>query len=170
MHAMISQAPSRPLSIQEELQQSKPFHSVGQEAYLALLRTADDMRRRVSLVLEPAGITLQQYNVLRILRGAGTDGLPTLAIGERMIERTPGVTRLIDRMEEKGWVSRERCADDRRRVWCRITERGLRLLAPLDAPVNAVDDSLEEVLEQRELAALIDQLDRIREHMHRPVD
>jgi DNA-binding MarR family transcriptional regulator len=167
---MISQAPPRPLSIQEELRQSKPFHSIGQEAYLALLRTADDLRRRVSLVLEPAGVTLQQYNVLRILRGAGREGLPTLAIGERMIERTPGVTRLIDRMEEKGWVLRERCEDDRRRVWCRITDRGLRLLEPLDAQVNAVDDSLEDVLDPNELAALIEQLDRIREHMNHPVE
>jgi DNA-binding MarR family transcriptional regulator len=167
---MISKAPPRPLSIQEELKQSKPFHSRGQEAYLTLLRTADDMRRRVSLVLEPEGVTLQQYNVLRILRGAGKDGLPTLAIGERMIERTPGVTRLIDRMEEKGWVDRERCTEDRRRVWCRITEEGLRILAPLDAPVNAVDDLLEDVLDQHELATLIGQLDAIRAHLNQPLD
>jgi DNA-binding MarR family transcriptional regulator len=164
---MISQAPARPRTIQEALKQSKPFHSRGQEAYLALLRTADDMRRRVSLVLEPADVTLQQYNVLRILRGAGAEGLPTLAIGERMIERTPGVTRLIDRMEERGWVVRERCTEDRRRVWCRITEKGLRLIEPLDDPVNAVDDLLEEVLDQDELTALIGQLDRIREHLIR---
>jgi DNA-binding MarR family transcriptional regulator len=164
---MISQAPARPRSIQEDLEQSKPFHSIGQEAYLALLRTADDMRRRVSLVLEPAGVTLQQYNVLRILRGAGKEGLPTLAIGGRMIERTPGVTRLIDRMEEKGWVIRERCTEDRRRVWCRITEKGLRLIEPLDARVNAVDDLLQDVLDQDELTAIIGQLDRIREHLMR---
>jgi DNA-binding MarR family transcriptional regulator len=164
---MISQAPARPRSIQEALKQSKPFHSLGQEAYLGLLRTADDMRRRVSLVLEPAGVTLQQYNVLRILRGAGKEGLPTLAIGGRMIERTPGVTRLIDRMEEKGWVIRERCTEDRRRVWCRITAKGLKLIEPLDAPVNAVDDLLGEVLDEHELTALIDQLDRIREHLMR---
>jgi DNA-binding MarR family transcriptional regulator len=167
---MIPQAPSQPLSIQEELKQSKPFHSRGQEAYLTILRTADDMRRRVSMVLEPAGVTLQQYNVLRILRGAGKDGLPTLAIGERMIERTPGITRLIDRMEEKGWVDRERCTEDRRRVWCRITEEGLRILGPLDAPVNAVDDLLEEVLDQHELATLIGQLDAIRAYLNHPVD
>ena len=164
---MISQAPARPRSIQEAIKQSKPFHSRGQEAYLALLRTADDMRRRVSLVLEPAGVTLQQYNVLRILRGAGPNGLPTLAIGERMIERTPGVTRLIDRMEERGWVIRERCTEDRRRVWCRITEKGLALIEPLDGPVAAVDDLLEEVLDQDELTALIGQLDLIREHLIR---
>jgi DNA-binding MarR family transcriptional regulator len=164
---MISHARSRPRSIQEDLEQSKPFHSLGQEAYLALLRTADDMRRRVTVVLEPAGVTLQQYNVLRILRGAGKQGLPTLAIGGRMIERTPGVTRLIDRMEEKGWVIRERCTQDRRRVWCKITEKGLRLIEPLDAPVNQVDDLLEDVLEQNELSAFIGQLDRIREHLMR---
>ncbi len=167
---MTAEAPARPLSIREEIQQSKPFHSRSQEAYLALLRTADDMRRRVSNVLEPAGITLQQYNVLRILRGAGPEGLPTLAIGERMVERTPGVTRLIDRMEEKGWVKRERCTEDRRRVWCRITDDGLRLLTPLDPNVNAVDDSLEQVLEQDQLAALIRYLDSIRGHLNRSDD
>jgi DNA-binding MarR family transcriptional regulator len=84
-----------------------------------------------------------------------------------MIERTPGVTRLIDRMEERGWVTRVRCTEDRRRVWCRITEEGLRLIDPLDGPVNAVDDLLEEVLDQHELESLIDQLDTIREHLDR---
>ena len=133
---------------------------------MALLRTADDMRRRVSQVLEPAGVTLQQYNVLRILRGAGPTGLATLAIAERMVERTPGVTRLLDRMEEKGWVTRVRCSGDRRRVWCRITEQGLHLLAPLDLPVNAVDDSLARVLEQDELAALIRYLDLLRDRLN----
>jgi len=167
---MATEAPVRPLSIQEEIKQSKPFRSRSQEAYLALLRTADDLRRRVGQVLEPAGITLQQYNVLRILRGAGPDGLPTLAIGERMVERTPGVTRLIDRMEEKGWVTRVRCTEDRRRVWCRITEEGLQLLAHLDPHVNAADDSLEQALEQDQLSALIDCLDTIRDHLHRSDD
>ncbi len=163
---MIPEAPARPISIHEEIQQSKPFRTRSEEAFLALLRTADDMRRRVSQVLEPAGVTLQQYNVLRILRGAGPNGLATLAIAERMVERTPGVTRLIDRMEEKGWVTRERCTEDRRRVWCRITEQGLRLLAPLDPQVNAVDDSLEQVLEQDELAALIRYLDLLRDRLN----
>lgn len=162
---MSNEAPVRALSIHEEIKQSKPFRSRSQEAYLALLRTADDMRRRISQVLEPAGITLQQYNVLRILRGAGPNGLPTLAIGDRMVERTPGVTRLIDRMEEKGWVTRERCTEDRRRVWCRITDEGLRLLAPLDPQVNAADDALEQLLEQDQLGALVAYLDTIRAHL-----
>lgn len=159
-----------PPSILEDIQQSKPFHSRSQEAYLALLRTADDSRRFVSRVLEPAGVTLQQYNVLRILRGAGADGLPTLAIGERMLERTPGVTRLIDRMVDKGWVTRSRCVDDRRRVWCKITGSGLALLARLDTPVKDVDDSFQQVLDEHELDALIRYLDRVRAHLNRDED
>ena len=118
----------RPPSIHEEIQQSKPFRSRSQEAYLALLRTADDSKRYMTRVLEPAGVTIQQYNVLRILRGAGKEGLPTLVVADRMLERTPGVTRLIDRMERKGWVERSRCTEDRRRVWCKITGSGLELL------------------------------------------
>lgn len=157
---------AHPPSILEELKQSKPFHSRSQEAYLALLRTADDSRRFIAHVLEPAGVTLQQYNVLRILRGAGPDGLPTLAVGERMIERTPGVTRLIDRMVGKGWVTRARCTEDRRRVWCRITQAGLRLLEDLDAPVEGVDDTFREVLDEEELASLIGYLDRLRAHLN----
>ena len=153
---------TRPPSIQEEIRQSKPFRSKGQEAYLALLRTADDSKRFITRVLEPAGVTMQQYNVLRILRGAGEAGLPTLAVGERMLERTPGVTRLVDRMERKGWVQRSRCTEDRRRVWCRITDEGLALLEQLQGPVDAADDVLHEVLSDDELGELIEYLGRIR--------
>src|SRR5213078_2794277 len=103
---------------------------------VALIRTADVVRRAVGDVVEPHGITAQQYNVLRILRGAGQDGLPTLEIAERMIEQTPGITRLIDRLESKRLVERERSSIDRRCVYCRITKAGLDLLARLDAPVQ----------------------------------
>jgi len=156
-----------PPSILEEIQQSKPFRSRSQEAYLALLRTADDSKRYISRVLEPAGVTLQQYNVLRILRGAGSEGIPTLVVAERMLERTPGVTRLIDRMERKGWVERSRCTEDRRRVWCKITLEGLSLLGTLDQPVNEVDEVFSGVLDDDELVALIGYLDRIRAHLNR---
>jgi len=155
-----------PPSIQEEIKQSKPFRTRSQEAYLALLRTADDSRRYIAKVLEPAGVTLQQYNVLRILRGAGAEGLPTLTVGERMIERTPGVTRLIDRMVRKGWVTRSRCTEDRRRVWCRITPPGLDLLAGLERPVQNVDDTFRDVLDEHELVSLIGYLDRLRAHLN----
>ena len=87
-------AATRPPSIGEDIQQQVPFRTRSQEAYLGLVRAADDLKRRTTAVLGAGGVTLQQYNVLRILRGAGNEGLPTLTIGERMIERTPGVTRL----------------------------------------------------------------------------
>lgn len=152
-------------SILEDIKQSRPFRSESHEAYVTLLRTADDAKRFVGQVLEPEGVTLQQYNVLRILRGAGSDGLPTLSVAERMIERTPGVTRLIDRMERKGWVCRKRCTQDRRRVWCRITDEGLDLLARLDAPVDAVDDIIAGALEAEDLRLLLDAMNRIRAHI-----
>ena len=163
---MPAEAPSATTSIQQEIQQSKPFLRSGHEAYVTLLRTADDSKRFVSQLLEAEDVTLQQYNVLRILRGSGDEGLPTLAVAERMIERTPGVTRLIDRMEKKGWVSRERCTDDRRRVWCRITPPGLALLSRLDAPMVAVDDAISGALEVEEVRSLIGYLDRVRAHMN----
>src|SRR5881275_3603411 len=108
------------MPILKELKQTRPFVSPAQEATVALLRTADVVNRLVDLVIEREGITGQQYNVLRILRGAGEQGLPTLDIAERMIEETPGITRLIDRLEAKKLVTRERCNVDRRRVYCRI--------------------------------------------------
>jgi DNA-binding MarR family transcriptional regulator len=158
---------ARPPTVREEIKQSRPFRSRSQEAYLALLRTADESRRHAGQALESAGITLQQYNVLRILRGAGDQGLPTLSVAERMLERTPGVTRLIDRMERKELVTRERCTDDRRRVWCRITRRGLDLLDELDAPIQEVDDAPAAVLDEAELVQLIEYLDRLRAHFAR---
>ncbi|HEY8021884.1 MAG TPA: MarR family transcriptional regulator, partial [Thermoanaerobaculia bacterium] len=100
--------------LQKELQQRRPFGSRGQESVIAVLRTADLLRRRLSQASEPHGITFQQYNVLRILRGAGGEGLPTLAIGERMVEQAPGVTRLLDRLEAKGLATRSRGESDHR--------------------------------------------------------
>jgi DNA-binding MarR family transcriptional regulator len=157
---------SRSLSIQHEIKQSRPFHSKSQEAYVALLRTADDSKRHVGDVLEPSGVTLQQYNVLRILRGSGDAGLPTLTVAERMIERTPGVTRLIDRMEKKGWVTRRRCTEDRRRVWCNITPEGLALINTLDQPIERVDDVFAAALEPDEIEQLVSFLDRLRAEMN----
>jgi DNA-binding MarR family transcriptional regulator len=150
-------------TIIQELKQTKPFPSKRQEVAVALLRTADVLRRLVSVVVEPKGITVQQYNVLRILRGAGEKGLPTLDIAERMIETTPGITRLIDRLETKKLVVRKRCPTDRRQVFCRITKPGLTLLDALDAPMLQASDAALGHLKKTELASLIDLLDRTRE-------
>jgi DNA-binding MarR family transcriptional regulator len=148
--------------IQQEIKQSRPFPSRSQEAAVALMRTADLVRRAVALIVEPHGITIQQYNVLRILRGAGDKGLPTLEIAERMIEQTPGITRLIDRLEAKHVVSRERCPTDRRQVFCRITRSGLMLLAKLDPRLREADDWALASLTVRELAGLVRLLDKAR--------
>lgn len=154
------------VSIQKELKQLRPFPSRTQEAVVALIRTADLARRVMSGLVEPLGITLQQYNVLRILRGAGEEGLPTLDIAERMIEQTPGITRLVDRLEAKGLVGRKRCPTDRRQVFCRITPDGLALLARLDAPAAAAQDDAMAGITKKELAQLLRILDRLRDGMH----
>ena len=150
-------------TLREEIRQTRPFGSLAQEATLGLFRTADLLRKRVAEVIEPSGVTQQQYNVLRILRGAGREGLPTLAIADRMIERAPGITRLIDRLVKKGLVQRERLAGDRRCVQCRITEEGAVLLASLDGTVDDVDEQLLGMLSYADQARLIELLDQIRE-------
>ncbi len=153
------------MSILQEIKQSRPFPSKGQEAAVALLRTADVVRRALGAVVEAHGITTQQYNVLRILRGAGSEGLPTLEIADRMVEHTPGITRLIDRLEVKNLVQRERSSNDRRCVYCRITSAGLALVGGLDGPVRAATDSTFHVVNKKELLQLVQSLDKLRESL-----
>ena len=131
-----------------------------QTASVSLMRTADMIRRAVSAVIEPRGITVQQYNVLRILRGAGPKGLPTLEIAQRMIEQTPGITRLIDRLETKKLVLRKRCPTDRRQVFCLITKDGLALLERLDVPVREAEEQALAALSERQLQQLLSLLER----------
>lgn len=157
--------PSPPGRLQGEIKQTRPFGSVAQEATLGLLRTADVVRRHMAGLIEPEGITAQQYNVLRILRGAGPEGLPTLEIAERMIEQAPGITRLLDRLEAKRLVHRERCPTDRRQVTCRITSAGLTLLAALDPVVQRADVQLAGGLTQAEQRQLVRLLDRLRRNL-----
>lgn len=152
----------RPSALQREIKQTRPFRSRAQEATVAILRTADVVRRRLTSVIEPHGVTMQQYNVLRILRGVYPHPLPTLEIGERLIERMPGITRLLDRLEEKGLVRRERCSDDRRLVHCWITEPGLDLLAAMDPVTDRADDEVVQELDSAELELFIEMLDRVR--------
>jgi DNA-binding MarR family transcriptional regulator len=148
--------------IQDEIQQTRPFRSRTVEAGAAVLRTADTLRRYLEAVLEPYGVTWQQYNVMRILRGAGPDGLPTLAIGERMIEQTPGISRLVDRLVAKGLVARTRGTRDLRQVICHLTPTGRDLLARLDAPTDAADDFMFSGLSHAQLGTLVTLLDEVR--------
>ena len=154
--------------LQRELKQTKPFGSKEQEAFLALLRTGDACKLRFTQLFETEGVTFQQYNVLRIIRGSGEKGLPTLEIGERMIERTPGVTRIVDRLEAKALVARVRGVTDRRKVWCRITLSGLELLARLDDPTSRTDRAVFEGLAPEELDELLRLLDAVRTGLSDP--
>jgi DNA-binding MarR family transcriptional regulator len=153
----------KPSAIQREIRQTKRFAALDEEAGVALLRTVDVLRGDLERVLAERGITLQQYNVLRILRGSHPEPLPTLEIAERMIERAPGITRLIDRLEGAGLVGRERCPEDRRIVHCSITRAGLAALAASDAPVRAAGLRRMGRLSRAELRTLLGLLDRVRE-------
>ena len=149
-------------ALQREIRQRRPFQSPGHEAVLGLLRTADLVRRQGTALVEPHGITLQQFNVLRILRGAGDDGLPTLEVAVRMVEQTPGVTRLLDRLEAKELIRRQRCPRDRRQHLCWISAKGLALLEKLDAVTARAHDETLKGLRQKDRVALIRLLDAIR--------
>ncbi|MCK5941682.1 MAG: MarR family transcriptional regulator [Planctomycetes bacterium] len=155
----------QPETVQQAIRQTQPFRSPRHEAMIGLLLTAQELTRPVQeLLAERAELTHQQYNVLRILRGSKDIGLPTLDVAERMIERTPGVTRLIDRLEKKGLVRRERSSKDRRQVFCFLTETGERLLAELDEPIDQLDERLMRGLDDQELRDLTRMLDRLRHH------
>src|SRR6188508_66004 len=110
-------------ALQAELKQNKPFKSLQEEAMLSITRTAAVLEHGVAQALRPHEITPTQYNVLRILRGAGAEGLCRQEVGERLVRRVPDVTRLLDRMEELGLVGRVRGGEDRRYVTARITRQ-----------------------------------------------
>ena len=124
--------------------------------------TADALRRQFVEALEPHGISLQQYNVLRILRGAGSEPLAAHEIAARMIEKTPGVTRLLDRLEAHGWVTRSRCADDRRVMHCRLSPAGADILATVDPLVSATAVHVMGPLDESQQAALLRTLRTLR--------
>src|SRR5215218_1290374 len=126
-------------ALQAEIVQRRPFHSIKAEVAVSILRTAALIERHFAQVVARTGLTIQQYNVLRILRGAGNEGLPTLVIRDRMIHAAPGITRLLDKLEKAGLARRERTASDRRQVFCYITERGLAIVDELDEEMREAD-------------------------------
>ncbi|MGE0193613.1 MAG: MarR family winged helix-turn-helix transcriptional regulator [Planctomycetota bacterium] len=150
-------------TLSEELKLSRPFPSVGTEAYLSLVRTAHLLQDETAALLRTQDLSLPQYNVLRILRGAGETGLPCLGVGERMVARVPDVTRLIGRLEDRGLVHRERSQADRRVVTVRITPEGLERLAGLDVPLRELHDGQLAPLSAKEQKLLLDLLQRLRE-------
>lgn len=148
--------------LKEEIKQNRPFVSLEQEAMLSIQRTDAMLGYAIIEALKPFDITPTQYNVLRILRGAGIEGLCREDIRERLIAQVPDVTRLIDRLEQVGFVDRARDSNDRRLVNTRITESGMDLLKKLDAPVNAAHEQQLGHLTKAELKTLIGLLAKAR--------
>ena len=149
--------------LRDEIRQTKPFKSAAEEAFLSVLRTADELSRRSAEALKPFGISSTQYNVLRILRGAGPRGLPCREIGTRMITHDPDVTRLLDRLEANGLIQRTRGEQDRRVITTRISEAGLRLLQDLDGIVDECLRSVTGSLAEPQLKTLTKLLERMRQ-------
>ncbi len=152
---------SRALS--QEIHQQKPFVSLEEEAFLGLQRTASLLLQSLGRELKGHDLTPAQYNTLRILRGAGPDALTCGEIGDRLVSPGPDVTRLLDRLEQRGLVTRLRDAEDRRIVRARITEQGLDLLATLDDPVGRMLGRLLGNLGEERLRTFVALLDEARE-------
>ncbi len=127
-----------------------------------ILRTAGFLRRFYADLFDQKDVTYQQYNVIRILRGAGPEGLPTLEIVKRMIDQTPGITRLLDRLERKKLIRRERPANNRRKVICYVTDKGLELLREMDPELQERVRAAARCLTDAEIEKLQSYLERIR--------
>jgi DNA-binding MarR family transcriptional regulator len=148
------------VTIQSRVQQSK-FQSLAQEALVSLLVAAALVEQRTSDLLRPYGLTHDQYNVLRILRGAHPDGHPRLEVGKRMMSRAPDVTRILDRLERQGLVERGWAPENRRLSIARITAEGLELLATIDPLFHATQLEATHGLSEAELRAFIRTCERI---------
>jgi DNA-binding MarR family transcriptional regulator len=149
-------------NLQSELKQTRPFAGLHHEAHLSIERTAAVLTHAVSEALKARGITGTQYNVLRILRGAGSSGLCRNEVRDRLVSQVPDVTRLLDRMEAAGLVVRERDDDDRRFVTTRNTPAGLELLEQLDQPVDALHRELLGHVSEADLRQLVELLAKVR--------
>jgi DNA-binding MarR family transcriptional regulator len=150
------------MALQRELKKKRPFESSQQEAILNILRTNDQYQVRFTRLFRPHGLTSSQYNILRILRGEGRP-LPILEIAARTITVVPGITGLIDRLEEAGFVKREPCREDRRVIRVALTEKARKTLAVLDEPLDGLHKRLIGHLSQSELKELIRLLEKARE-------
>jgi DNA-binding MarR family transcriptional regulator len=147
---------------------ARPFDSPAQEAYLNLWRTYDRLRALEDELFAQFDLTAQQYNALRLLRGQHPGFLPTLAIAQRLVSRAPDITRLLDKLEQRGLISRERSSDNRRVVQVSITEAGLDLLAGLDGPVRRCHEKQLGHLSGQQLSQLIELLRAIRQPHEEP--
>lgn len=148
--------------LQSEIKQARPFDSLEQETFLSLARTVDVLEQEVAKALQSIGISPTQYNALRILRGAPPEGLPCGEIASRMVRHDPDITRLLDRLEKRGLVTRQRSTADRRVVRIRISEVGREALATADGPVAAALARRLGSLGPNRLRTMIDDLETAR--------
>ena len=148
--------------LQQELKQARPFASREEEVFLSIQRTAEMLWTGVNETLKGAELTPTQYNVLRILRGAGDAGASCGEISERLVTKNSDITRLLDRLEARGLILREREAADRRVILARITDEGLRVLAQLDRPIAQCHRRQLGHLGEKRLAQLSRLLDLVR--------
>lgn len=151
-----------PLSLAEEIHQRRPFSSIQDEALISIFVTWDLLSRNLTRVLRKQGLSLPQYNVLRILRGAGPDGLPLMTIAQRMVVRYPNITRLTDRLETIGWIRRERSTRDRRVVRAFVTQEGLELLDALQEDVASTTQQVMRGAGEEDLGRLVAILEAVR--------
>ena len=151
-----------PKTLRDELKMGKPFKSVEEEALLSIARTAAILEHAGAEALKPFKLTITQYNVLRILRGAGDAGLCRNEVGQRLVTKVPDVTRLLDRMEVAGLIVRQRGGEDRRFVATRITEKGLKLLDKIDRELPAMHGRQLGHVGQKRLRELIALLEEVR--------
>lgn len=150
---MLEERPTHP-GLAEEIQQTRPFSSPEAEAYLNLVRTASVLTDAVSTLLKQEGISHPQYNGLRILRGAGPEGLPCREVGARLVARVPDVSRLLDRLHKAGWIERDRDDGDRRVVRVTLSDAGRELLSRIDEPLDALHRRQLSNLSTEELTEL----------------
>lgn len=150
-------------SLADEIQMAKPFAVPEEEASLSIIRTSELLQQQGSTIIKPYDLTGPQYNVLRILRGSSPRGLPCGQIADRMITHDPDVTRLLDRLEARGLISRERGNQDRRVVVATITPEGLRLLQEIDPVILEYHRGQFSNLDSTELRELIRLLQLVRE-------
>src|SRR5271157_1308174 len=141
--------------LQHELKKRRPFESLEQEAALSVIRTSDQLQIRFARLFREYGLTPSQYNILRILRGEGKP-LPILEIAGRTVTVVPGITGLIDRLEQAGMVNRLRCERDRRVIYVALTDQGMATLAAMDQPVVDLHHKLLGHLSRAELKELIE--------------
>ena len=147
--------------LQQELKKKRPFDSREQEAALNIVRTNDQLQIRFARLFREYSLTPSQYNILRILRGEGK-ALPILEIADRTITVVPGITGLIDRLEQAGFVCRKRCEKDRRVIYAELTDKGAATLAALDQPLLDLHEKLMGHLSAKELKALSGLLEKVR--------